>query len=76
MVCAKCKSHRIHRIERRGFLRVRVAPLLGYFPWECATCGKEQLLKARGRRRHSHDESNPHEEVRGHVSHLHQDPIG
>ena len=49
MICPKCKSYRIRRIKREGFLRVRLAPLLGFYPWRCSTCGTVQLLKTRGR---------------------------
>ncbi len=58
MVCSKCQSHRMHRIKRQGFLRVRLAPLLGYFPWRCSVCGTEQLLKARGVRKSTRNSGN------------------
>jgi ribosomal protein L37AE/L43A len=45
--CPKCKERQLARISRRGFLRVRIYPLLGLFPWQCAICGKERLLLKR-----------------------------
>lgn len=50
MICPKCHSFRIRRIRREGFLRKRLAPIFGYYPWRCSTCGTVQLLKARGKR--------------------------
>lgn len=65
MVCPKCKSPRIHRVKREGFVRVKLAPLFGYFPWECAACGKKQLLRTRGKRSSSHHKSHGREEALG-----------
>ena len=42
--CPKCKERQLARISRRGFLRERIYPLLGLFPWQCAICGNERLL--------------------------------
>jgi hypothetical protein len=40
---------------RKGFLRVKLAPLFGYYPWRCSVCRKEELLKVRGyEKRSSH----------------------
>jgi len=36
------------RIARKGFLRQHLLPLLGIFPWQCALCGKELLIRRRG----------------------------
>jgi len=73
MVCSKCKSHKIHRILREGFFRIKLAPLFGYFPWECSSCDKVQMLKARGsKRRHTHRETGSHEESIGHAIHSSQ----
>jgi hypothetical protein len=36
------------RIARRGFWRERILPLLGRYPWLCAICGEEQILRRRG----------------------------
>jgi ribosomal protein L37AE/L43A len=41
--CPKCKERQMARIARRGFLRVRIFPLVGLFPWQCAMCGTERL---------------------------------
>lgn len=49
MICKKCKSYRIRRIKREGYLQTKVAPLFGFYPWRCSNCGTVQLLKMRGR---------------------------
>ncbi|MFP5227045.1 MAG: hypothetical protein ACLGXA_05405 [Acidobacteriota bacterium] len=36
------------RIARRGFLQERVFPLFGRYPWQCAICGAQRLLRRRG----------------------------
>lgn len=51
MFCATCQSYRMRRIKREGFLRLKVAPLFGYYPWRCSVCGTVRLLKARGVRK-------------------------
>ena len=65
MMCPECQSHRIRRLTRRGFFRARLAPLFGYYPWRCSSCGTEQLLRARGERKRKHDEGNPQGEAPG-----------
>jgi hypothetical protein len=47
--CPKCEQVQLARIARRGFLRERFLPLLGLFPWQCAICGEELLIRNRGR---------------------------
>jgi hypothetical protein len=55
MVCSTCHSRKMRRIMRKGFLRVKLAPLFGYYPWRCSVCRKEELLKVRGyEKRSSH----------------------
>jgi hypothetical protein len=68
MLCTKCKNPKIHRIEREGFLRTTLAPIFGYYPWECSNCGKVQLLKSRGNRRRSRKVENARLEVRRHAA--------
>ncbi len=73
MVCSKCKSHKIHRIQREGFFRIKLAPFFGYFPWQCSTCDKVQMLKARGsKRRRSHREEDSLEGSFGQTVHSSQ----
>jgi hypothetical protein len=64
MVCTKCNSSKIYRIQREGFFRMKLAPFFGFFPWECSTCGQEQLRKARGRNHRSRDANELREEAR------------
>jgi predicted RNA-binding Zn-ribbon protein involved in translation (DUF1610 family) len=46
--CPNCKQKEMARIARRGFLRLRIFPMLGLYPWQCAICGKEELHRRRG----------------------------
>ncbi len=63
MICTRCKSLRMRRIKRQGFLRKMLAPLFGYYPWRCSTCGTVQLLKARGQRTRAQDAHHPQGEA-------------
>jgi hypothetical protein len=36
------------RIARRGFWRERILPFFGRYPWQCAICGQEKMLRKRG----------------------------
>jgi len=55
--CPKCGKGHLHRIARRGFLQIKVYPLLGYYPWECAGCRETSLIKKRLERRRSKNRS-------------------
>jgi ribosomal protein L37AE/L43A len=46
--CPNCKEEQLARIGRRGFFRERVFPKFGYYPWECAICRNEFLIRKRG----------------------------
>lgn len=46
--CPKCRQEQLSRIARHGFLRNHVFPLFGYYPWECAICRRESLVRKRG----------------------------
>jgi ribosomal protein L37AE/L43A len=48
LVCPACRHEQLARIARRGFLRTKVYPLFGFYPWECAMCRKEFLIRKRG----------------------------
>jgi hypothetical protein len=49
--CPECGCDRVYRIERVGFLRRRVFPIFGLYPWVCRECGRETMLRKRNRRR-------------------------
>jgi hypothetical protein len=51
--CPKCRSLTMRRIKRSGFLQKNIFPLLGYYPWECASCRLEKLFHNRGPKRPS-----------------------
>jgi hypothetical protein len=36
------------RVSRRGFWQERILPMLGRYPWQCAICGAERMLRRRG----------------------------
>jgi ribosomal protein L37AE/L43A len=46
--CPNCHQDQLSRIARRGFLREHVFSLFGYYPWECAICRHEYLIRKRG----------------------------
>jgi ribosomal protein L37AE/L43A len=46
--CPNCRQDQLSRIARRGFLREHVFSLFGYYPWECAICRHEYLIRKRG----------------------------
>jgi hypothetical protein len=46
--CPNCRQDQLTRIARRGFMRKHVYSLLGYYPWECAICRREYLMRKRG----------------------------
>jgi ssDNA-binding Zn-finger/Zn-ribbon topoisomerase 1 len=48
LVCPACGHEQLARIARRGFLRKKLYPILGFYPWECAMCRKEFLIRKRG----------------------------
>jgi transposase-like protein len=52
--CPACGADRVYRIERRGFLRRRIYPIFGFYPWQCKECGYEVMLRKRNRKRKKH----------------------
>ncbi len=48
LVCPSCGHEQLARIARRGFLRQKLYPILGFYPWECAICRKEFIIRKRG----------------------------
>ncbi len=46
--CPNCGQEQLSRIARHGFLRKIVYPLFGFYPWECAICRKDYLIRRRG----------------------------
>ncbi len=51
--CRACGAKRLRRILRQGFMQLRIYPLFGYYPWECAACRKIVMLRKRHQRRRS-----------------------
>ena len=49
--CTRCGSDRVFRLFREGFLRKKIYPLFGYYPWKCRICGAEMMLRKRRRAR-------------------------
>lgn len=45
--CPRCGDSALYRKERRGLLQKKLYPLLGLFPWRCASCRKSSLLRQR-----------------------------
>jgi hypothetical protein len=47
MECPRCHEYHLVRIARRGFLRNHIFPFFGLYPWQCAICGKQCLIRKR-----------------------------
>lgn len=48
MKCSKCGGSHLSRRRRIGFWQNRIAPLLGFYPWECGYCRAVGLYHNRG----------------------------
>lgn len=48
LTCPNCCHEQLARIARRGFLRERLFPIFGFYPWECAMCRRQFMLRKRG----------------------------
>lgn len=46
--CPNCHQEQLARIARRGFMRQHVYSKFGFYPWECAICRREFLIRKRG----------------------------
>ena len=71
LTCPNCRHQQLARIARRGFLRERLFPIFGFYPWECAMCRRQFLLRKRGAayrksssRKSGAQEQNPSQEMR------------
>jgi hypothetical protein len=49
--CPECGSDRPRRLERKGFLQMKVYPVFGYYPWMCGACKTSFLARKRYRRK-------------------------
>ena len=49
--CPECGSDRPRRVERKGFLQMKVYPFFGYYPWICGDCKHVFLARKRYRRK-------------------------
>jgi hypothetical protein len=47
VMCRFCRSGRVYRIYREGFLQRRIYPLFGFYPWRCRTCKTSVMLHKR-----------------------------
>jgi predicted RNA-binding Zn-ribbon protein involved in translation (DUF1610 family) len=45
--CPHCHQQHLMRIARKGFLRNRIYPIFGLYPWQCVICGKQYLMRKR-----------------------------
>lgn len=46
--CPCCGQQALIRVARTGFLKERIFPKFGFYPWECPQCRKKLLLRKRG----------------------------
>lgn len=51
VACPKCGDNRPRRVEREGFMQMRVYSFFGYFPWVCRTCKHNFMFRKRSRSR-------------------------
>lgn len=51
VLCPECGSDRPRRVERKGFLQMKVYPAFGYYPWMCGACKHIFLARKRHRRK-------------------------
>jgi len=50
MICRKCgATNALRRENRAGFFQLKVFPLFGLYPWECAMCRKVAMYQSRGK---------------------------
>ena len=47
MHCRTCGEADLERVRRKGFLRRRIFPWFGFYPWLCQACGAVHLYRAR-----------------------------
>jgi DNA-directed RNA polymerase subunit RPC12/RpoP len=47
--CEECGSDKVLRVSRQGFLRIKIFPMFGIYPWRCSRCGRDVLLRKRRR---------------------------
>ena len=47
VACRFCGSDKVFRLEREGFLRMRIYPLFGFYPWRCKGCASNMMLHKR-----------------------------
>jgi hypothetical protein len=48
--CPQCGNRDLRRRVRAGLRQKCIFPIFGYYPWECLSCRKTWMLRARGRR--------------------------
>jgi ribosomal protein L37AE/L43A len=48
VLCPRCGAKEMARVSRQGFWQERVLPMFGRYPWQCAICGEERVLRRRG----------------------------
>ncbi|MFZ0633489.1 MAG: hypothetical protein WBD06_05545 [Acidobacteriaceae bacterium] len=45
--CPNCRQQQLVRVAREGFFRSHVFPIFGFYPWQCAKCGRQYLVPRR-----------------------------
>lgn len=51
MLCPKCHTQNLHRVQREGFFQTLVGILFGIYPWHCTKCKTNCNLRKRHERR-------------------------
>ena len=51
VTCPECGSDHPRRLERKGFLQMKIYPIFGYYPWTCGACKTTFMMRKRQRRK-------------------------
>lgn len=69
--CPDCGQRNLVRVARIGFLKERIYPKFGFYPWECPQCRRKLLLRRRGIREEFLSNTHPGESGPISQGHLH-----
>jgi hypothetical protein len=54
MLCPKCHTDNLHRVQRKGFFQTLLGILFGFYPWHCTQC-KTNCNRHKRHERRSHE---------------------
>jgi hypothetical protein len=53
MLCPRCRTQNLHRVQRKGFFQLLISTIFGFYPWHCTEC-KQNCLKRKRHERRTH----------------------